>query len=136
MIIHTDEEGNIVEEEPFVIGFSSKASFLKLIESWRKEKKYTYEFLGKIIGLHKTTVSQIFSGERGLTLDNLIKLLRVFGYRLSIQEILERFPEDYFPEDDEIAELDYYVIMQDYIKDYQAGLFKGTYEEYLKATID
>ena len=136
MIIHTDEYGNVEYEEPFVIGFSKKTDFLKLIEAWRKEKKYSYEFLGKLIGLHPSTMSQVFSGYRNITLDNLIKLLRVFGYRLSIQEILERFPEDYFPEEDEIEELDDYQLMKNYIKDYKSKRFKGTYEEYKKVTSD
>jgi transcriptional regulator with XRE-family HTH domain len=134
MLHKYDEETGEWIVEPFVIGITNKRFLLNCIDAWRKEKKYSYEFLGNIIGLKKSTMSQVFSGYRNITLDNLIKLLRVFGWRLAIEEINSNFPQDYEPSDEEIFEADDYLIIQNYIKDYQGGYFKGTYEEYLKET--
>lgn len=133
MFIEYDEDGNIIGKEPFLIPFRSGEDFLRQIEYWRKEKKYSYEFLGKILGLKKSSVSRIFAGERGLTLENLIMLLRIFGWRLSIQEILDSYPEGYEPDMEDDREADSYELIQQYIKDYEGKFFKGTYAEYLKA---
>ena len=86
--------------------------------------------LGKIIGLNKCTISHIFSGRKGLTLENLVKLLRIFGYRLAIEEIVNNVPDGYFPDEDEINEMDDYCDIKDYINLYKSRKFMGTYEEY------
>lgn len=136
MIHKYDEETGEWTQEPFVIGIYDKSYLLECLRVWRKEKGYTFEFLGGIIGLAKPTVVQIFNGTRNITLDNLIRLLRVFGWRLAIEEINSNFPPDYEPSDEEIFEIDDYFVMQNYIKDYKAGFFKGNYEEYKKVTSD
>ncbi|MEW6609566.1 MAG: helix-turn-helix transcriptional regulator [bacterium] len=136
MIIEYDENGNIISKEPFNIPFRSSKDFLLQIDAFRKAKKYSFEFLGKILGLKKSSVSRIFAGERGLTLENLVMLLRIFGYRLSIQEIMDGYPEGYEPDIEDDRELCSYELIHQYIGDYKAGCFKGTYEEYLKAISD
>lgn len=135
MIYTYDEDGNIVAEEPIVLSFLSGEDFLKQIDFWRQEKKYSYAMLGKIIGLHKCTISHIFAGSKGLTLENLVKLLRIFGYRLAIEEIVNNVPDGYCPGDDEINEMDDYFDIKDYIKVYKSRKFKGTYEEYKEKVV-
>lgn len=136
LFIEYDDEGNILNKESFLIPFLSEEDFLRQIEYWRKEKKYSYEFLGKILGLHQTTVSLMFQGKRGLTINKLVMLLRIFGWRLSIQEIIDSYPEGYEPDEEDYREADSYELIQQYIKDYKGGFFKGTYEEYLKTVMD
>lgn len=136
MFIEVDEDGNVLSKEPFLIPFRSGKDFFLQMDAFRKGRKYSYEFLGKILGLTKSSVSRIFAGERGLTVENLVMLLRIFGFRLSIQEILDSFPEGYEPDIEDDREIDSYTIIQQYIRDYKAGCFKGTYAEYLKAISD
>lgn len=136
MIHKYDEETGEWTQEPFVIGFSDKSFLLECLNAWRKEKGYTFEFLGGIIGLAKPTVVQLFNGTRNITLDNLIKLFRVFGWRLAIEEMISFYPEGYEPSKEEMDEMDDYFTIQQYIGDYKAGLFKGNYAEYLKAVMD
>ena len=76
---------------------------------------------------------RIFAGERGLTLENLVMLLRIFGYRLSIQEIMDGYPEGYEPDIEDDRELCSYELIHQYIGDYKAGCFKGTYEEFIES---
>lgn len=135
MIHRYDEETGEWTQEPFVIGVYDKSYLLECLNTWRKEKGYSIEFLGGIIGLKKSTMSQVFSGYRNITLDNLIRLLRVFGWRLALEEITSYCPEGYEPSKDESSEIDDYYMIQQYIGDYKAGCFKGTYEEYLKVTM-
>lgn len=92
---------------PFTWEFITSKDFINFINMERKRQGIFNRHIGKHIGLGENQVSKITAGKRGVSVDNLIKILRCLGYRLALTKI--EYPDDpegcWFPDDDELNEM-------------------------------
>ncbi len=64
--------------------FEERASMAILgenIKKWRKERNFTQEALGELIGVQKAQISKIEKGQTGTTIENVLKIFKVLGAR-------------------------------------------------------
>lgn len=89
----------------FPLEFLRPYDFIEFINKERKKQGIYNRDIAKFIGLGENQVSKITAGTRGVTVDNLIKILRCLGYRLALTKIEYPDSEDWFPDDDELDEM-------------------------------
>lgn len=89
----------------FPLEFLSSIDFVDFINSERKRQGVYNKDIAKFVGVGENYISKITAGTRGVKVDILIKILRCLGYRLALTKIEYPDNEDWFPDDDELEEM-------------------------------
>ena len=66
---------------------SSAKALGRIIRDRRKSLGLTQTLAGKMVGVHQPTVSEVERGERGVSIDTLLKLIGALELELLIQPI-------------------------------------------------